>query len=251
MVTPVTIGDAASISRDIDPSEYAIGWRVTGPPGEAVSMDTWQVLLETRLRAILTSIITADAPTGITLQDFTIVAPMTLRMEYTVGGSAAHLDLDLTTLFTTDVPANVAAVAAAGSADGITHPDHGHRLPSRAQSETPIVGLDQFTNAPVAGRGKRFGFNCHNRRPGISGSVHGPPHIHLNTAGSGRHSSPGFSQRDFRRRACARDSVRLHWARSTGASPKCCRLRQGPGVRRYLWGAHGAGCWAGQLCRTD
>ena len=71
----------------------------TGPPGEAVSMDTWQVLLETRLRAILTAIITADAPTGITLTDLSIDAPMTLKLEYMVGGSAAELTLDLSTLF--------------------------------------------------------------------------------------------------------------------------------------------------------
>ena len=47
-----------------------------------------------------------------------------------------------------------------GSIDGLTHPDHMHRLPSRALSESPVVGLDQLASASPAGYGKRLGFDA-------------------------------------------------------------------------------------------
>ena len=161
MVQPVVIGDPGSLGRSIQPTDYATGWKTSGPPNQAVSLDSWQDLLEISLRSVLTSIIQTDAPSGLTLQDLVIEAPITLKLEFTVAGHAAEISVDLSTLYqSTGIPSNVAEAGALGSVDGLTHPDHAHGLPSRARSETPIVGLDQMAAAPPSGRGMRLGFDA-------------------------------------------------------------------------------------------
>ena len=160
MVTPVVIGDAGSLGRAIQPTDYATGWRTTGTPDQAVSLDTWQDLFETSLRSVLTAIITVDAPTGITLQDLQIEAPITLKLDFMVGGQAAELSVDLSTLYQTSEPADIALDGAPGNIDGLTHPDHAHGLPSRAAGNTPIIALDHLAAAPPAGHGMRLRFNA-------------------------------------------------------------------------------------------
>ena len=166
MQPPVVIGDAASQTRAIDPTDYAIGWKVAGAAGDAVSLDSWEVLINQRLRPLIEAIILAVAPTGLTLSGIVIDPPMNLRLDYMVAGHAAHLSVDLSTLFLTmGTPSNIAVTADHGSDDGLTHPDHAHRLPSRAQGEAPVVGLDQIASAPPVGFGMRLGFRATDGEP--------------------------------------------------------------------------------------
>ena len=161
MQPPVVIGDAASLARNIVGSDLAIGWKVTGLPADAVSLDTWQDLFEIRLRAILTAIIQTDAPTGLTLDSFGLVNETTIRLQYTLAGHTAHLDLPLAALFATDPPANIGLSANDGDSPNFPHGNHIHRLPTRAQTgETPIVGLDHLATAPVGGRGRLLGYDA-------------------------------------------------------------------------------------------
>ena len=160
MVQPAIIGDAASQARQIDGTQYAIGWLTSGLPGEAISLDTWDDLLRLRLRSILTSIIMSDAPGGLTLDSFGLINDTTIRLSYTVGNSAAHLDVALSVLFATDPPENIGLTADHGDSPTFPHGNHGHRLPTRAQAgETPIVALEHLATAPVASRGTLVGFN--------------------------------------------------------------------------------------------
>ena len=166
MVMPVVIGDAGSLGRDIAPTDYALGWKVTGLPGAAVSLDTWQTLLESRLRAILTAIITADAPTGLTLSNLSFTGPTTIQLDYMVGGHASQLTVDLAALFpTTGLPSPLGLTGALGSLASMPHADHGHGLPSRAAGDTPIIGIDHLANAPGGGFGMRLGFNASTGAP--------------------------------------------------------------------------------------
>ena len=175
MTQRVVIGDAASLGRNIVPDDYAIGWKTTGLPADAVSLDTWRDLFETRLRAILTAIITTDAPSGLTLSDLTFDGPITLRLEYMVGGNNAHLDLDLSHLFpTTGEPSPIGPSGSLGTEHAMPHSDHGHRLPSRANAgETPVVGLNQIANALSTGFGMRLGFSSADGTPEYVAEVEG------------------------------------------------------------------------------
>lgn len=160
-VDPVVIGDAASQGRAIQPDDFAVGWKVTGNPQDAVALDTWRQLIEVSLRSILTDVIVQDAPTGLVLSDARLTGTV-LRIDYTVQGQAAHLQVDLAQLFpdATDEPANIGETADDGDASTMARSDHVHRLPSRAvMGETPIVGLDQMATAPEVNRGKRIGTN--------------------------------------------------------------------------------------------
>ena len=166
MQPPVVIGDAASLARDIAASDLAIGWKTTGLPADAVSLDTWQDLFELRLRAILTAIIQSDAPTGLTLTSFGLINTTTIRLEYTLAGHTAHLDVPLAALFATVPPANIGLSANDGDTLDFPHGNHVHRMPTRAVvGETPIVGLEHIITAPTGGRGKRLGFNAATGEP--------------------------------------------------------------------------------------
>ena len=175
----VIVGDAASLSRDIIPSDFISGWRTSGPPAEAIALDSFEDLFRVRLRSILTDIITQDAPTGLTLNDITIVNNTTVRLEYEVAGHGAHLDVDLAAMFSTADPAVIGMSAVVGTDPTFPHGDHGHRLPSRAQGETPLVGLDQMANAPPAGYGRRIAFNPTTGEPEYAPEVTG---VNLSTA---------------------------------------------------------------------
>ena len=159
MVNKVTIGSPGSLARDIVPSDFAVGWKVAGSPNDAASLDTYEDLIRLRLRTILTEIILHDAPTGLQLDDIVIVNNTTVRLEYTVGGQAAHLEVDLAVLFRTADPAIIGPASVVGTDPTIPHGDHGHRLPSRASGETPVVNLDQIATSTLGGRGTRLGFN--------------------------------------------------------------------------------------------
>ena len=188
---PVIIGDATSQTADIAPSDFAIGWKTAGQPDVAVALDTYQDLFETRLRPILTAIIQADAPTGLLLQDLRLDGPITVRLDFMVGGHAASLSLDLSALFpTTGLPANIAPAADLGSDDAFPHADHGHRLPSRAQGEAPVVGLDQMSNAPGGGFGMRLGFDSVTGAPEFVPEVAGANLSSANPAPVGQPSAP-------------------------------------------------------------
>ena len=157
---PAVIGDAGSQTRDIVPSDFAIGWKTAGQPDVAVALDTYQDLFEVRLRAILTAIIQTDAPTGLTLTSFGLVNTTTIRLEYTLAGHTAHLDVPLASLFATIPPANIGVSANDGNTLDFPHGNHVHRLPTRAQTgETPIVALEHLATAPAPGRGRLVGFN--------------------------------------------------------------------------------------------
>ena len=174
VMQPVVIGDAASLSRDIAPTDFIAGWKTTGAPADAVSIDTFEDLLNIRLRPTLTAIILADAPTGLTLQDLSIVSPLNLTLDYMVAGHAAQLSTDLTVLFpTVGLPENIGAVADLGSDDAFPHFDHVHRLPSRTQGETPIIGLEHLAAAPPAGYGRRIAFNATTGVPEFADEVSG------------------------------------------------------------------------------
>ena len=169
----VIIGDAASQALDIVPSDFIVGWRTSGLPGEAVSMDSFETLLRLRLRSILTDIITQDAPTGLTLNDITILNNTTVRLEYEVAGHGAHLDVDLAAMFSTADPAVIGMSSVVGIDPSFPHGDHGHRLPSRTAGEVPVVGLDQMANAPPAGYGRRISFNPTTGEPEYADEVTG------------------------------------------------------------------------------
>ena len=174
MVQPVVIGDSGSLARSIQPTDYTTGWKTSGAPDQAVALDSWQDLFEISLRSVLTAIIQSDAPTGLTLQDLDFDGPITLRLDFMVAGHAANLSLDLTPLFpTTGEPANIAEVADLGREDAMPHSDHAHRLPSRTQSETPVVGLEQLASAPPAGYGMRLGFNAVDGTPEFASEISG------------------------------------------------------------------------------
>ena len=96
---PVTIGDPASLTRTISPSDYVVGWKTTGLADDAIALDSFDDLFNIIMRPILTAIIQADAPTGLTLSDLTIEAPITLKLDYMVAGHAASLTVDLSSLF--------------------------------------------------------------------------------------------------------------------------------------------------------
>ena len=171
---PVPIGDAGSLGREISPADYAIGWKITGLPGDAVALDTWDDLFNIRVRDLLRAIIQADAPTGLTLQDLAFDGPITLRLDYMVLGHAASLNLDLSPLFpTTGEPALIGMVGALGILDAFPHADHAHRMPSRALSELPVIGLDQMANAAPAGFGRRLGFSAVDGTPEYADEIAG------------------------------------------------------------------------------
>ena len=158
---PVTIGDPASLTRNIDPSDYVVGWKTTGLPGDAVALDSFTDLLEVRVRPVLTAIIQSDAPTGIRLTDFDLTGT-SLQLSYDVGGHAAHLLVDLADLFASaGLPENIATSASRGTSSMFPTFDHVHSLPSRTiPGEIPLVGLDQLATAPPAGYSKRLGFDA-------------------------------------------------------------------------------------------
>ena len=157
---PVVVGDAASQVREIDLTDFIVGWKTSGNPDEAVALDTLRDLLEVRARSVLRQIILAEAPTGLTLSDLTIEAPLTLKLGFMIGSNAAELTVDFTTHFvSTGEPQPIAGTGDHGREDAFTHPDHAHRLPKRTLGETPVVDLDTIANAPVSGRGKHLGFH--------------------------------------------------------------------------------------------
>lgn len=160
MALEVTIGDAPSIARDISPDDYAIGWMVTGPPADAVALDTYRTLLETRLRAILTAIIQTDAPGSIVLDDLRLNGTI-IELDYTVGGQAAQVDVDLSALFYSQAPELIALVGNDGDSLAFPHGNHAHALPRRGQTgQVPLIVLDHLAAASAQGFGKLLGFNA-------------------------------------------------------------------------------------------
>ena len=196
-IDPVVIGDAASQARDIGPDDFIVAWKVTGQPADAVSLDTARDFLETRLRSVLTAIIQADAPTGLTLTDLSIVSDTQIQLDYTVGGHAAHLTVDLAALFTTLPPTLIATVPQDGSAPTLVRGDHAHALPSRANAgETPIVSLAHLAVSAVAGRGMRLGFNSTTGEPEYQSPSggHGLSSADPQPVGGATAPAPGTSQ---------------------------------------------------------